>query len=79
MKSYKIMAAVVLAGVFSTSAMAAELITKEVAQEKGLVSLGTITTSNEYTAPMDARVISLPPSARASVAAFAGHRPPAGG
>ncbi|KAA8727217.1 MAG: DUF1471 domain-containing protein [Ewingella americana] len=55
MKSYKIMAAVVLAGVFSTSAMAAELITKEVAQEKGLVSLGTITTSNEYTAPMDAR------------------------
>lgn len=55
MKFYKIMAAVVLAGLFSTSVMAAELITKEVAQEKGYTSLGTISTNGQFTDPMDAR------------------------
>lgn len=55
MKSYKIIVAAVLAGVFSTSAMAAELITKEVAKEKGYTSVGTVSTSGEFTDPMDAR------------------------
>ncbi len=55
MKSYKIMAVALVAGFFSVSAMSAELITKEVAKEKGYTSVGTVSTSNEYTAPMDAR------------------------
>lgn len=55
MKSNKIIIAAVLAGFFSVNAMAADLITKEEAKEKGYTSLGVVTTSNEYTAPMDAR------------------------
>jgi len=55
MKSNKIIFAAVLAGLFSVNAMAADLITKEEAKEKGYTSLGVVTTSNEYTAPMDAR------------------------
>lgn len=55
MKSNKIIIAAVLAGLFSVNAMAADLITKEEAKEKGYTSLGVVTTSNEYTAPMDAR------------------------
>lgn len=55
MKSNKIIIAAVLAGFFSVNAMAADLITKEEAKEKGYTSLGLVTTTNEYTAPMDAR------------------------
>ncbi|MBF7980684.1 MULTISPECIES: YdgH/BhsA/McbA-like domain containing protein [Rahnella] len=55
MKSNKIIIAAVLAGLFSVNAMAADLITKEEAKEKGYTSLGVVTTSNEYTAPSDAR------------------------
>lgn len=55
MKSNKIIFAAVLAGLFSVNAMAADLITKEEAKEKGYTSLGLVTTTNEYTAPMDAR------------------------
>ncbi|MFU2315080.1 YdgH/BhsA/McbA-like domain containing protein [Rahnella sp. PCH160] len=55
MKSNKIIIAAVLAGLFSVNAMAADLITKEEAKEKGYTSLGVVTTSNQYTAPMDAR------------------------
>ncbi|MFO6298336.1 YdgH/BhsA/McbA-like domain containing protein [Rahnella selenatireducens] len=55
MKSNKIIIAAVLAGFFSVNAMAADLITKEEAKEKGYTSLGVVTTTNEYTAPMDAR------------------------
>ncbi|TPG58809.1 DUF1471 domain-containing protein [Ewingella americana] len=55
MKSYKIMAVALVAGLFSVSAMSAEMITKEVAKEKGYTSIGTVSTSGEFTAPMDAR------------------------
>ncbi|PKE29798.1 hypothetical protein CWS43_13695 [Rahnella sp. AA] len=55
MKSNKIIFAAVLAGLFSVNAMAADLITKEEAKDKGYTSLGLVTTTNEYTAPMDAR------------------------
>lgn len=55
MKSYKIMAVALVAGFFSMSAMSAELISKEVAKEKGYTKVGTVSTSGEYTAPMDAK------------------------
>jgi len=59
MKAYKIIVAAVLAGVFSMSAMAegehAKLITKEVAQKEGYTRVGTVSTSGEFTDPMDAR------------------------
>ncbi|PBI80931.1 hypothetical protein A9993_14930 [Rahnella victoriana] len=55
MKSNKIIIAAVLAGLFSVNAMAAEMISKEEAKEKGYTSLGLVSTTNEYTAPMDAK------------------------
>lgn len=55
MKSYKIMAAALVAGLFSMSAMSAEMITKQVAKEKGYTLIGTVSTTGQYTAPMDAK------------------------
>ena len=55
MKSNKIIVAAILTGLFSLNAMAAEMISKEEAKDKGYTSLGVVTTSNEYTAPMDAK------------------------
>ncbi|MGC6389133.1 YdgH/BhsA/McbA-like domain containing protein [Ewingella sp. S1.OA.A_B6] len=54
MKLNTIIVAAVLGGVFSINAMAAELITKEVAQEKGYTSLGMVNVSGEA-APSDAK------------------------
>jgi len=55
MKNNKIIVAAMLTGLFSINAMAADMISKEEAKEKGYTSLGVVTTSNEYTAPMDAK------------------------
>jgi hypothetical protein len=55
MKSNKIIISAVLAGLFSVNAMAAEMISKQEAKDKGYTSLGLVSTINEYTAPMDAK------------------------
>ncbi|MEG3133698.1 YdgH/BhsA/McbA-like domain containing protein [Rouxiella sp. T17] len=51
----KLVVAAVLLSTFSAGAMAAKEISREEAQKNNYTSLGTVSISNEQTAPMDAK------------------------